>query len=229
MNARRRWMVLVLGVCVLTAIGCSDGDDPLDINGPTQPESYPFAGSPEQLMANFKDAHEERNYTEYLVLLDPGFLLFLLQETVDEFSLPSKYFDHAEDVRITEMMFSGNPPDEGVGAITDIDFMTLRQIDTWEPTGNAEFPGALESQYDVSWQITQTQSDGSPKVISINGRIVFFLSTDQVKIQGNTRTRYKLVGMIDETNIGTKADVVPIQDFPWGSVKALYRPAATSR
>lgn len=228
MNTTHRWIVLAAIPLLLGAPGCSD--DPVSPNDgdPGSSDDLPFAGSPAQLMQNFETAYEGRNLNGYVDMLDEDFLCFLKQETVSYFGLHRSYFDREEEVGITEVMFSGNPPCECVGAISDIDIVTLRQIDTWETTENTEFPGALESQFDVDFRVMQSTNAGE-RQINIKGRLIFFLSTEQVEHQGATRTLYHLTGMIDETDAAAKAGVVPTEDVSWGSLKALYRPQGESR
>lgn len=213
--------------CLLsvTVAGCSD-DNPVEPDDGGDPPPF-RPGTPEQLMANFRVVHEERDFAGYLQVLDPGFSLHLREETVNAFGLPRNYLDYGEEIGCTEMMFSGNPPAAGVGAISDIDFMILRQIDVWSQTDNEDFTGAIESQYDVDVRIMQATTDGQ-KLINIKGRIIFFLSSEQVVYDDRSATVYRLLGMIDETGI-SKVGAVPTEDVSWGDVKALFRPADPSR
>lgn len=178
-------------------------------------------------MANFLVVYEDRDFAGYLQLLDPGFRLHLRQETVIEFGLPRNWFDYAQEIGSTEMMFSGNPPAPEVGAITDIDFVTLRQIDTWAPTEHEDFADAIESQYDVDFRAMQATTDGM-KQINVKGQITFFLSSELVEYDGRTWTVYHMIGMIDETGL-SKAGIVPTEDVSWSDVKALFLPADPSR
>lgn len=198
MLAKRILLLVMLAVPLLLS-GCifSPDDDPEP--DPDDVVTLPFPGSPEQLMANFQTVYEERDYDGYLEVLDSEFRIFLRPETIEEFDLPRGFFEYAEEIVITEKMFSGNPPSESVGAITNIDFVTLRQIDTWVVTQNLEFPGALESQFDVDFRIMQSTTDGE-KQLNIKGQITFFLSSEQVEHQGRPRTKYRMVGQIDETD-----------------------------
>jgi len=52
MCAHQRLIVLVLSLLLPGAVGCGD-DDPGPVVPPQLPESYPFAGTPKQLMTNF--------------------------------------------------------------------------------------------------------------------------------------------------------------------------------
>lgn len=201
MMAKRITLLALVAFLVLLG-GCifSPEEDPKPKDDPD--EVLPFAGSPQQLMANFQTVYEDRNYDGYLEVMDTAFRIFLKQETVQDFGLPRNFFEYAEEIQITENMFSGNPPSPDVGAISDINFSTFRQIDTWTLTENTEFPDALESQYDVDFRISQDQSDGTTRILNIKGRIIFFLSSEQVEYQGRPRTLYRMIGQIDETNIG---------------------------
>lgn len=200
MMAKRITLLALVAFLVLLG-GCifSPEEDP---KPPVDEETdLPFAGSPQQLMENFQTVYEERNYDGYLEVMDAEFRIFLKQETVLEFGLPRNFFEYAEEIQITENMFSGNPPSPDVGAISEITFKIFNQIDDWALTENEEFPGALESQYDVEFLIRQDQGDAS-RYLNIKGRIIFFLSSEQVEHQGRPRTLYRMIGQIDETNIG---------------------------
>ena len=203
MMAKRITLLAMVAVLLLLS-GCIFSPEEDDNGGGPDPvPDLPFAGSPEQFMANFETVYEGRDYKGYLTVMDPEFRIFLKQETVWEFGLPRNFFEYAEEIVITEKMFSGNPPSETVGAISDIDFEILRQIDAWELSENTEFPGALESQYDVDFAITQITGDGSPKILNITGRIIFFLSSEEVEHNGRLKTKYRMAGQIDETEAGT--------------------------
>ncbi|MCP4572357.1 MAG: hypothetical protein GY838_08400 [bacterium] len=214
--------------CLLLAglVGCSEDNDDsfggLDPD-PCEDDALPFPGSPEQITANFKTAYDNRDFDGYREMLDPAFRIELKQQTIDEFDLPKSYFDYEQDLLITEMMFSGNPPGPNIGAIADIDIILLSQIDTWDTTANEDFAGLLESQFDVIFRILQTTTDGE-KQFNINGRLVFFLSGEQIEYCGREYTNYRLAGMIDETDSG-KAGPVPTEDSSWGDLKALFLPS----
>ncbi|MCP4574492.1 MAG: hypothetical protein GY838_19245 [bacterium] len=197
----KRITLLALLAALLLVSGCIFSPEKNKDDEIVDPDGPPFAGSPEQLMRNFMDVYEDRDYTGYLTVIDPEFKIFLKQETVDEFGLPRDYFGYDEEIVITEKMFSGNPPREGVGAISNIELSVLSQVGTWELTENTVFPGALESQYEVQFKIMQSTTDGE-RQLNITGRIIFFLSTEQVDHNGRERTLYRMVGQIDETNAG---------------------------
>lgn len=201
MKAMRITLLAVVASSVLLA-GCifspEEGDPPKnDVN-----DDLPFAGSPEQLMLNFKQVYEDRNYDGYLTVMNEDFRIFLKQETIQEFGLPRDFFEYAEEIQITEKMFSGNPPSPEVGAITDITFKTMQQITAWDETENIDFAGYVESEYEVRFEIMQETPDGSQKQLNIQGRIKFFLTSEEVEHQGRPRQLYTMVGQIDETNVG---------------------------
>lgn len=210
--------ILLCGLLVLAALcaGCSDDDDPV-----TPPaEDYPFAGSAGQLMVNFVKAYEERNYDEYVELLDEGFLFYLLPVTVTDYDLPRDHFIRQEEMGIAEAMFSGTSPGDGVGAVTDLDFLVLAGVeDIWEAADDARFPDTIMRSFDVVLQVEQTAGDDVKQIV-VAGRAVFFLSAEQVEYQGGTRFLYRLAGIDDQTSGGGKA----VEETPWGSVKALYQP-----
>lgn len=210
---------LICGLIVLAAFaaGCSDDDEIVAVDPPVD---FPFAGTPDQLMANFQLAYELRDFDAYTDLLDADFRFYLLQETVDEFDLPRDHFLRQEEVGIAESMFSGNSPGEGVGAVTEIDFTVLRRIeDLWEIADDPRFPGTLQASFDVILRIEQTGTDTVKETV-VSGRALFFISVEQVQHEGQTRSLHRLAGIVDQTVSIDKG----VEQTPWGSVKVLYQP-----
>ncbi|MCP4572356.1 MAG: hypothetical protein GY838_08395 [bacterium] len=207
----RKWMLC--GLLVLTALGagCSDENDPAK----PAPEGYPLADSPDQLMENFLNAHEDRDLAEYVLCLDDGFRFDLQQATVDAFQLPAAFFTYAQEVAISEQMFSGGTPGTVVGPITDINFAVLSRIeDQWSDVGG----GLREATFEVILAYTRSTTEGDNQV-AIRGRITVRVMSEQVADGGQTRTRFRLDSIVDET-----AAVKGVDDQLWGSLKAEYLP-----
>ncbi len=197
----KRILLLAALAALMVPAGCIFSPEDGGGGGGTVIETLPFAGSPEQLMENFKTVYEGMDYNNYLTVMDDGFRIYLTDDTVLEFGLPRNFFEYAEEVRITERWFSGNSPREGVGGIERITFETYVPIAAWRPSENPDFPGAVEADYTVKFVIQQATTDGA-KNLEINGSIRFFLSTEEVEYQGRTRTLYRMVGQIDGTSAG---------------------------
>lgn len=177
-----------------------------------------FPGSPQQLVLNFADVHDHRDYDCYETMIDEDFRIFLTQETIMDYGLPTPFFDRDTDRQITANMFSGEEPGSGVGAITDIQVFILVQLGVWEPTADPNFPGALEALYDVQFGITRTGT-GGVEYLEVWGQIKFLAVSETVEHEGVMRDRYTMVGQIDHTDPTAKA----IEDISWGSLKAQYR------
>ncbi|MFN2369779.1 MAG: hypothetical protein ABR506_01350, partial [Candidatus Krumholzibacteriia bacterium] len=164
---------------------------------------YPFPNSPEILMANFQTVYEEREIDGYREVIDPSFVIYLSQETIDDFSLPRAFFDYDEEVLIAERMFSGSPfirqSGEITPGITQIQFDIFLPETVWEVSpADDRIPNALRAQYRVDFTIEQ----GNVGRLNIEGFIEFYLRSEQVEHQGRMQDRYWMVGQVDYTTPG---------------------------
>ncbi len=201
MNVKRILMLLAVLLLVVPA-GCifSPPDDPDTIKPPSD---LPFANSPEQLMANFQTVYEDMDIDGYRQVIDPGFVIYLSQDTIDEYSLPREFFDYDEEVQITERMFSGNaitrPNGDIIPGITRIQFNLFQAEATWAVSpADHRIPNALWAPYRVDFTIEQ----GNEGRLNITGIIEFYLTSEQVTHQGREQTKYSMVGQEDRTSNG---------------------------
>ena len=201
MNVKRNLMLLAVALLVVPA-GCifSPPEDPK----PVKPgETLPFADSPQQLMENFQTVYEDMDIDGYREVIDPDFVIYLSQDTIDEYSLPREFFDYDEEVQITERMFSGNaitrPNGDIIPGITRIQFNYFQAEAAWAVSpADHRIPNALWAPYRVDFTIDQ----GNEGRLNITGIIEFYLTSEQVEHQGRTQTKYTMVGQVDYTASG---------------------------
>lgn len=201
---------LVLSLCLvamaLAGAGCRE-------DGPADPPPFVGPATPEQLMADFKAAYEDLDIDGYREVIHPDFLIFLSQDTVDEFALPGPTFSYAEEMLIAERMFSGHPyvrPDQTiVPGITRFDFTYFAPETDWEEAGAEDrFPLALCAQYRVDIKVEQ----GNLGMVSIGGLIEFAVRNDPVEVNGALRDRWWMVGQVDYTDPGSRFDTTGPMD-----------------
>lgn len=200
MNVKRNLMLLAVALLVVPA-GCIFS--PPEDTTPTKPgETLPFADSPQQLMENFQTVYEDMDIDGYREVINSDFVIYLSQDTIDEYSLPREFFDYDEEVQITERMFSGNaitrPNGDIIPGITRIQFNLFQAEEAWAVSpADHRIPNAPWAPYRVDFTIDQ----GSVQ-LNITGIIEFYLSTEQVEHQGRTQTKYTMVGQVDYTANG---------------------------
>ena len=196
----KRYLLLAALMLLLAPAGCifSPGDTP---EPPPEADPLPPATTKLQLMENFQTVYKNRDYKGYLKVVDPSFKIYLLQSTIDDYSLPQEFFDYDQDSQITYNMFSGNAIQRGdvlVPGITGIS-MTLNQTLAWATSpADDKIPDAEWAPYDVEIIIDQ----GS-KRLKITGTINFYVKGFQENVNGTTKTIYRMVGQVDNTEPST--------------------------
>ncbi len=184
-------------------------------------EFFVFADSPEQLMANFQTVYEDMDILGYREVIDSGFVIYLSQDTIDEYSLPREFFDYDEEVQITDRMFSGNartrPNGDIIPGITRIQFNYFQPEAAWaDSPPDHRIPNAIWAPFRVDFTIEQ----GNEGRLNIKGIIEFYLNSEQVEHQGRIQTKYSMIGQMDYTGYGSLKR--PTTDVSWSDVKALY-------
>ncbi len=200
MNAKRILMLLAVVLLIVPA-GCIFSPDDGDGKPPVG-KTLPFANSPEQLMQNFQTVYEEMDIDGYREVIDPNFVIYLSQETINEYSLPREFFDYDEEVLITERMFSGNaitrPNGDIIPGIVRIQFNVFQAEAAWAVSpADHRIPNALWAPFRVDFTIDQ-----GTRALDIKGIIEFYLRSEQVEHQGRLQTRYRMIGQVDYTNTG---------------------------
>ena len=196
----KRFVLLGAVMCLAVApAGCLFSPDDDGGGGGVTPTELPFPGTEDQLMSNMRVVYEDMDIDGYLEVLDTDFKVYLKQSTIDENNLPQDFFDYETDVRITRNMFSGDAPNEDVPGINQVIFSTLTGIETWEDSQDPRFPDARFRTYNVHFVFEQG-SGTTRQDLTVDGRIDFYLSSEQVMHEGKERTMYRMVGQVDDTN-----------------------------
>lgn len=218
---RMRVLVLVAVALALLAVGCSEEDNPfiIDTGGDIPASKLPFPATPDQLMANFLAVYETADLEEYGLLLAPGFATRLQPATIQDYPQVGSTLDVAEETRSHTRMFSGEDLVDAGGAflpgIESFDFTLFSKVVDWGvslPTDPV--PNTLSALYNV--QLVVFRGEQNP-VISVSGLIRFYVKPATGRVDGESKTYYRMVSQLDLTE-GGKAS----EQTPWGSLKALY-------
>lgn len=208
------FLIAVISV-LLMATGCSDDD-------PVQVQDDPATGpeSPDVLMSLIMAAHETRNVSQYLALLDPEFQMFLSDETRQEFPTVGPTLDYAEEEWIHTRMFSGenvtNPEGNLVPGVQGISFYVFMPMDAWTPTVEGDpIEDAVWAPYQVVIHFDRGQTYSTMKV---EGVVNVFARAHEITVAGKKETFYLLAGMTDLTYFAKGTETAS-----WGSIKAWYR------
>ncbi len=199
-----KFLLLLAAVALLILpAGCIfSPDDGEDKPTPTE-ELIPFAGSEDQLMANFRTAYEDMDYSIFEDLLHPDFITILQNSTIQEFPDVGTTLDLAEELRIHDRMFSGQPvtdPDGAlVQAISSISFDIFEQQVTWaDSQPNDVIPNARFSLYDVTFLFDRPGAS----TLKVVGQIKFYVAGRDSVVGGVTKTYWEMIGQQDLTNSG---------------------------
>lgn len=201
---KSKFFLLLAAFVLLTAsAGCifSPDPDPGD-TPPPAPVVLPFPGSPDQLMANFQEIYENRDYDEYRQILNPDFVTYLQQSTIDEFGDVGPTLDVNEELRIHQRMFSGdavNDPDgELVPGVISISFAKFRALDAWATSPPDDIiPNAEWALFEVEFLFDRGQNYSTLKV---DGQIKFYVIGRDSLYQGSPKQYYQMIGQVDLTN-----------------------------
>jgi hypothetical protein len=201
-----KFLLLLAAVALLIVpAGCifspDDGDE--GGGGTPTPPPIPLAGTEEQLMANFRTAYEDMDYNTFEDLLHPDFITILQNSTVEEFPDVGLTLDLAEELRIHQRMFSGQPvtdPDGAlVQAISSISFNIFEQQGTWATSQpNDVIPNARFALYDVTFLFDRPGAS----TLKVDGQIKFYVTGRDSVVSGLTKTYWQMIGQQDLTNSG---------------------------
>ncbi len=205
--------------CLVLATGCKDNaTEPSDHE---QPPADVVLATPDNVIEYFVQTYEDMDLAAYRDhLLSPDFRFYVGDSTVQEFGLPSRYFDATADVALQERMFSGMPsndPNHFSGIISSIDISVLTQFDTWHAVATdteyfGDVPGALGCTYSID---AYFHLQGQSRQLYVTGLVAFYVAPRDSTADGG----YRLLGVEDHTD-HNKA----VESINWGSVKALYLP-----
>jgi hypothetical protein len=182
----------------LSGSGCIFSPDN-DTNPPPPPPVIPFPGSEDQLIANFKTAYTSMRIDDYRPVLHPDYVFIL--RAADVSPGESDRFTYAEELAVSENMFSGlpieRPGDTTVPAISSISIAVLNLIGEWLDVGSSDvdFPNTRSALYEV--QLTFSRAGAN--TIIVNGQQEFYVTSQDSLVNGETRQYFQLRGQRDRT------------------------------
>ncbi len=232
------WLIPVTALILMA--GCVDQDDPVSPPLADQPElsalldapftvdwpsavlraGYPWPDSPDQAIANFRNAYHDEDVASYALMLAPGFRFVLQPETVEEYDLARGALDVNDEIRIAFNMCLGVPSMSGE-RLTDIAVARMEPLTLWEPVpeDDPHFGALVDAErrrYDV--RLTFTRRD-QVDPFTVEGEVLLVVVPENhPEATGSSRIAYRLVGGYDETvrEEGTN-------EMLWGSLKVLFR------
>lgn len=195
-------LLLVALVLLIAPAGCIFSPDDGGGDIPPKPKpTLPFAGSENQLMENFRTVYETMDYNGYRDMLHPDYIFLLQDRTQELYPDVGKTFDRAEDLRLTERMFSGQPQVDPLGndvpGISTISIDRLLQIGNWatSPPDDTNFPNARFGKFDVDFSFDRPGFS----TLKVSGEIIFYVVGRDSVYQGTNQTYYQLIGQRDQT------------------------------
>lgn len=205
MKMKSLFLLAIVALLVAPA-GCifSPDDEPDPGPGPG-PVGLPFPSSPDILMANFQKVYEDMDYNNFKDMLHPDYITLLQASTQQEFPDVGPTLDLAEELRIHQRMFGGQPvtdPDGNlVPGISTISFQTFQQVDTWTTSQpNDVIPNAEASNYEVTFLFDRPGFS----TLKVDGQIKFYVVGRDSTVDGTVRTYWQMRGQQDLTSDGGK-------------------------
>jgi len=182
--------------------GCifSPTDDPEPT--PPAPPSLSYPGTRDVLMENFRKIYEERDYDAFREMMHDDYFMVLQQSTQDDFPDVGEFIELAEELRMHERMFTGDPVvDPGgsiVPGISEISFKDFRQIDEWVTSGGNDtyYPNADYG----TWLVDILFTRPGFKDYSVKGNIQFYAVSRDSMHGGRLQPYWQMFGQIDLTN-----------------------------
>lgn len=214
----RSLLALSLSAALVCLAGCSD--DEVSPEPPPVVESpYPFPGSEDQLLANFRSAYEALDAAGVTQMLRGDSVTFLQANTQLEFPELGPTLDYAEEVRCAARMLGGksvtDPDSSLVAGISSITFQTFERQGEWYTTSAAE---PIVRARAATYFVTLLCDRPMYPTLKSNGQITFFAASRDSFHDGASRSYWQLVGQLDLTS-----EWKSIESKTWGSVKALFR------
>jgi len=211
-----RAAVALLAIVAALA-GCDDETAPPE---PTPPP--PGATTPDKVIANFKAVYFGMDLASYRdFVLDDEYTFVLQPATVEEFGLADSTLDRAEELAVTERMFSGLADHLGQ-VITSIELQSLQPQGAWQrPEADdpyfGDVPGTLVRLYEITANV-YIQGDFH---YEMNGEQIFVVVADTFLVEGVPTPFYHLRGQIDRTVLSPLA-TRPVDQVTWSTLKALF-------
>ncbi len=203
MKMRSLFLLAIVALLVAPAGCIFSPDDEPDPDGGTPPVGLPFPSSPDILMSNFQKVYEDMDYNNFKDMLHPDYITLLQVSTQQEFPDVGPTLDLAEELRIHQRMFGGQPvtdPDGNlVPGISTISFQTFQQDVAWATSQpNDVIPNAQFSLYDVTFLFDRPGFS----TLKVEGQIKFYAVGRDSTVNGTVRTYWQMRGQQDLTNSG---------------------------
>ena len=182
--------------------------------------ALPFAGSEDQVIANFRTVYEGMDFASFPDLMHPDFIMVLQPGTMEEFPDLGPTLDLAEETRIAERMFSGEPVTDPTGylvpGIASIAFPVFERQGAWSDTPPTDpIPDSRSALYDVTILFQRT----GYSTLRVEGLMKFYVAGRDSFHDGADRVFYEMKGQLDLTGGFAKA----VETATFGGVKALFR------
>jgi hypothetical protein len=201
MKMKSLFLLGVLALLVAPAGCIFSPDDGEEGGGGGGQDQIPFAGTEDQLMANFRTAYEDMDYNIFKDMLHPDYITLLQESTQQEFPDVGPTLDVAEELRIHQRMFAGQPVTDPDGVlvpgISSINFGTYEQQGTWATSPpNDVIPNARFSLYQVIFEFDRP----GYSTLKVEGQIKFYVAGRDSFHNGANRTYWQMIGQQDLTN-----------------------------
>ncbi len=159
---RRLTPVLLLFLIAVLAAGCgvfSPDESKNNGGGGTDRGVFKPATSPDQCMANFKNAWEQRTLVEYEKLLDDQFQFFFdPNDGLEQFVGPS--WGRTEELDSAKSIFEGDAgydliKQEDIPPVLSIEFTTFSKVFDWQDPGTDQlYEGTVKARYKVGIKVS---------------------------------------------------------------------------
>ena len=200
MKMKSLFLLAIVALLVAPA-GCifSPDDDPDDGPGPG-PEGLPFPSTEDILMSNFQKIYEDMDYDSFVDMMHPDYTMLLLASTQDEFPDVGATLDRAEELRMHQRMFSGQPVTDPNGnlvpAISTISFQTIERRGIWSLSQPQDvIPNAQNALYEVVFNFDRLGFS----TLKVEGQIRFYVVSKDSLVGGETKTYWQMRGQQDST------------------------------
>jgi len=181
-------------------------------------EPLPFAGTPDQVVANFRTAYEMLAVDHLDDLTGSFFRMELQQTTIDRYPAVGPTVNSFEESVIHRRMFSGrefvNDEQEVLPPVAAVEFQVLDRSQDWEETMGFPFQNTLMAHYDVD--ILFHRGD-ELSTLRTRGQIRFHVAGRDSFYEGEDRTFYEMVGQVDLTT-----EDKALEAALFGDIKARY-------
>ncbi len=187
---------------LIFSAGCifsPDDDDDQGGGGPPPP-TLPYPGTRDVLMENFKQIYEDMDFLAFTDMMHDDYFMILQQSTIDDFPSVGPTIDLAEELRMHERMFAGDPVTDPDGVlvpgISSISFEEFRQLGEWvKSPANDPIPNADSG----TWQVEFLFARPGFLDFSVKGQIKFYVTSRDSTANGITKPYWQMVGQKDET------------------------------